>query len=328
MDNLNKKPLISIVFTSYNHREYLRQALDSLVNQTYPNLEIIIIDDCSTDGSQEILKEYEHYQNIDLKLQTKNSGSYVKASNFGASFAKGEYILFAQCDDFAATKQIETLFNEFKKNPSVGVVFSKSYLVDEKGMTFTDDFVGREMSFKRAVNKTGLISGARMKEFLSFSCVIPNLSAALIKRELFERVNGLSDIYLVVADWEFWLDMTEETDFYYVSEPLNYFRQHATTIRSSIKMKTQIIEIFKMFYNHISKNELTPNQKHKLKVGAGAVWFSYFVENKKTWFECFSTVRPEIRKIEKRSLYYLFFGTKKFVWEYINIKWNKSKDKI
>ena len=121
-----------------------------------------------------------------------------------------------------------------------------------------------------------------MNKFFLFSCVIPNLSAALIKRKLFERVNGLSDKYLVVADWEFWLDTTEETDFYYVSEPLNYFRQHATTIRSSIKMKTQIIEIFKMFYNHISKNELTPNQKHKLKVGAGAVWFSYFVENKKT----------------------------------------------
>ena len=322
MDNLNS-PLVSIVFTSYNHREYLKQALDSLVNQTYPNLEIIIIDDCSTDGSQEILKEYEHYDNINLKLETKNSGSYVKASNYGASFAKGEYILFAQCDDFAEANQIETLIKEFEKNPSVGVVFSKSHLVDEKGMVFTDDFMGREKSFKEAVNKTSLISGSKMKEFLSFSCVIPNLSAALIKHSLFKEINGLSEEYLVVADWEFWLDLTEKTDFYYVSQPLNYFRQHATTIRSSIKMKIQIVEIYKMFYNHLFKNELSDIQKRKLKVGAGAVWFSFFVEKKKIWLGCFWGVHSDIKKIEQRNLHYLFLGAKKHVWEYIS---KKTKD--
>lgn len=316
MDNASK-PLVSIVFTSYNHKEYLKQALDSLINQTYPNLEIIIVDDCSTDGSQEILKEYAHFPNIDLKLQTQNSGSYVKASNFGASFAKGEYILFAQCDDFAEADQIEVLLQVFEQNPSVGVVFSKSNLVDENGIVFANDFTGREKSFKKAVKQNGLIKGDKMKEFLSFSCVIPNLSAALIKHDLFKEINGLSDKYLVVADWEFWLDLTEKTDFYYVLRPLNYFRQHATTIRSSIKMKTQIVEIYKMFYNHISKNQLTPIQKHKIKLGAGAVWFSYFVENKKAWFECYSTVHSEIKKIEKSSLYYLFLGTKKQLVEYV-----------
>ena len=136
MDKLSQ-PLVSIVFTSYNHQEYLRQALDSLVNQTYLNTEIIIVDDCSTDGSQEILREYEHYENINLILQKQNSGSYVKASNFGASFAKGEYILFAQCDDFAKANQLEVLLKAFESNPSVGVVFSKSNLVDENGKNHT-----------------------------------------------------------------------------------------------------------------------------------------------------------------------------------------------
>jgi glycosyltransferase involved in cell wall biosynthesis len=322
MDNVSK-PLVSIVFTSYNHQEYLRQAIDSLVNQTYPNIEIIIIDDCSTDGSQDILKEYEHFENINLKLQTKNSGSYVKASNLGASFAKGEYLLFAQCDDFAESNQIETLLQAFENNPSVGVVFSKSNLVDEKGETFADDFYGREKSFKKAVNENGWIQAKKMKEFLSFSCVIPNLSAALIKRNLFEEINGLSEQYLVVADWEFWLDLTEKTDFYYLSQPLNYFRQHATTIRSSIKMKTQIVEIYKMFYNHIYKNQLEPSQINRIKMGAGAVWFSYFVESKKSWLKCFLTVYPEIKKIEKSSLYYLILGVRKHVLEYFFVKTNK-----
>lgn len=313
-------PLVSIVFTSYNHQEYLRQALDSLVNQTYPNIEIIIIDDCSTDGSQEILKEYEHFRNINLKLQTQNSGSYVKASNFGASFANGDYILFAQCDDFAEPTQIEILLKNFESNPSVGVVFSKSHLVNEKGEIFADDFYGREKSFKTAVKENGLIKADKMKEFLSFSCVIPNLSAALIKHDLFKEINGLSDQYLVVADWEFWLDLTEKTDFYYESQPLNYFRQHATTIRSSIKMKTQIVEIYKMFYNHISKYHLELIQENKIKLGAGAVWFSFFVENKESWLKCFLEIKSQIKVLEKNNVYYLFLGAKKHFCEYLNIK--------
>jgi len=321
--NSNNKPLVSIVFTSFNHKEFLKQALDSLVNQTYPNFEVIIVDDCSTDGSQEVLKEYKKFSNIDLKLQNKNSGSYVKASNYGASFAKGEYILFAQCDDFSESNQIETLLKAFKENPTIGVVFSKSHLVDEKGVVFADDFLGRERSFKKAVEKHGLIHGKKMKEFLSFSCVIPNLSAALIKRDLYQEINGFSEKYLVVADWEFWLDLSDLTDFYYVKQPLNYFRQHATTIRSSIKMKTQIIEIYRMFYNHISKNELTQIQKQKIKLGAGAVWFSYFLENKKAWFKCFSEVYPEIKKIENIGIYYLLLGSKKQIIEYMNYKIKK-----
>ncbi len=320
-----KRPLVSIIFTSYNHKEYLKQALDSLINQTYQNLEIIIIDDYSTDGSQEILKQYEHIENITLKLQLQNSGSYVKASNYGAAHAKGDYILFAQCDDFAEVNQIEILLHSLESNPTVGVAFSKSNMVNEAGITYATDFSGRERSFKQAVKDDVLIKGSKMKEFLSFSCVIPNLSAALIRHDLFKQIGGLSENYLVVADWEFWLDLSEKTDFYYVKQPLNYFRQHATTIRSSIKIKTQIIEIYKMFYNHISKNKLTSTQMHQIKIGAGAVWFSYFIENKKAWLECCASVYAEIKQIEKRSLYYLLLGIKKQITEFLYHKIDKNE---
>ncbi len=314
------QPLVSIVFTSFNHKEYLKQALDSLINQSYTNYEIIIVDDCSTDGSQEILLQYEHLEKVSLKLQTINSGSYVKASNYGASFAKGQYLLFAQCDDFAEPNQIEFLVKAFEKNPTVGVVFSKSNLVDKNGVVYANDFTGREREFKAAIKKNALINGLVMKNFLSFSCVIPNLSAALIKHELFKKVNGLSNRYLVVADWAFWLDLTEITDFYYLSDPLNFFRQHPTTIRSSIKIATQIDEIYNLFYGHINQYKLIEIQQNKLKIGAGAVWFSYLVENKKAWLNCFLNVYPKIKAKERWPLYYFFKGTLKHLVEYFFIK--------
>lgn len=317
-----KYPLVSIVFTSYNHQEFLRQALESLVNQTYPNLEIIIIDDCSTDGSQSILKEYEHLENVTLKLSTVNSGSYVRSSNLGASFATGEYIMFAQCDDYAEPNQIEELMKVFYENPSIGVAFSQSNLVNEKGVVLSNDYFGRSLDFKKAVHHNSIIEGEQMRCFLSFSCVIPNLSAAIIRHQLLKDINGISDQFLVVADWEMWLNLSERTRFYYIKKPLNNFRQHATTIRSQIKMKTQIVEVYAMFYNHLNSYHLSKKEKTEIRKGAGAVWFSYFLQNKRTWVNIFGSTISAIKKHEKRPLLFLFLGTKRHVVEFINRKLN------
>ena len=313
-------PLVSIVFTSYNHKEYLKQALDSFVNQTYPNLEIIVIDDYSTDGSQDILLQYEHHDNVSLKLQNHNSGSYVKASNFGAKFASGEYLLFAQCDDFAEPNQIEMLVKAFQSNPTVGVVFSKSNLVDNNGIVFSNDFIGREREFKKSIALIPLLKGSQIQEFLFFSCIIPNLSAAIIKTELYKQIGGLSDKYLVVADWEFWLDLSRKTDFYYIDKALNNFRQHETTIRSSIKMKTQILEIYSMFNRHDIKYKLSNTLKYKMRVGAGAIWFAYFLDDRKVWMQSFSNVYSSIRDLEKYPILFLILGIFKQGKEYYNSK--------
>lgn len=314
MDSAINMPLVSIVFTSYNHKEYLNQALDSLINQTYPNTEIIVIDDCSTDGSQDILKQYDKYQNVTLDLLTKNTGSYVKSSNYGASFAKGEFILFAQCDDFAEKDQIEKLVAALKNNEGVGIAFSKSALVDENGTKFSDDFTNRERKFKEVV-ANGLITGMQMGTFLSFSCVIPNLSAALIQRSLFEEVKGLSDKYLVVADWNLWLELSKKTDFFYINEELNNFRQHATTIRSSVKMKIQIEEIFYMFYKYMDESNLSSAERKIYRIGCGAIWFTYFVENKSLWLKNFWSNYRLIKKYESSPLLYLGMGIKKHLSE-------------
>ncbi len=301
-------PLVSVVFTSYNHIEYLRQALDSLVNQTYNNIELIIVDDCSTDNSQSILKEYDHLPHVTLKLNAKNSGSYVKASNYGASFATGDFLLFAQCDDFAEPTQIERLVSAFSNNESIGVSFCRSSLVNEKGEITGDDFTIREQSFRRLCATDTMISKKEMVSFLSKSCVIPNLSAAMIKRELYSKSGGLSTEYIVAADWAFWLSIATISDFYYITKPLNNFRQHKTTIRSTIKIKKQILEIYQIFYNYINKHELPVNIKREFKVGAGAIWLSYFSQGKLTWFKSFPSVFTETFKLEPLNSYYLILG--------------------
>jgi glycosyltransferase involved in cell wall biosynthesis len=290
-------PLVSIVFTSYNHREYLQQALDSLVMQTYPNLEIIIIDDCSTDGSQEILKQYQHHDNIHLKLQSINSGSYVKASNYGAGFASGEYINFAQCDDFSDPNQIEKLVLKALEFPEVGVVYSKSHLVDSEGFIISNDYCIREYSFRKKCRNDSFISGDLMFDFLTYSCVIPNLSSALIKRDIFIAVGGLSLKYKVASDWAMWLELSFLTNFYYISKPLNYFRQHPTTIRNTIKFEHQVMELFEIFYDLVKSKNLLIRKRRYLFIGANIVWISGMISS----FEVFKNT---FKGINQRSIKY------------------------
>lgn len=307
--NNRSTPLVSVVFTSYNHKEYVKQALDSIVNQTYQNIEIIVIDDCSTDGSQEILRQYQSNPKIFTHLLDKNTGSYVKSSNYGASLAKGEYLLFAQCDDYAEPTQVETLVNAIENSQTAGVCFCRSNLIDAKGKVFDNDFRVREKSFRELCATNAFINKKQMRRFLSKSCVIPNLSAALIKRELYLKINGIPSEYLVAADWAFWLELSEHTDFFYIATALNNFRQHNTTIRNTVKIKRQILEIYSIFYKHIGKYQLEPEASKPMRIGAASIWIAYFSQGPKSWIYSFPSLLKTIFVYERNIIWYLFVGT-------------------
>jgi glycosyltransferase involved in cell wall biosynthesis len=307
VNNLNL-PLVSIVFTSYNHQVFVRQAIDSLLSQTYQNFELIIVDDNSTDSSQDIIKEYQHVKNIKLLLRESNSGSYVKASNYGAGYANGKYILFAQCDDFAEPTQLQKLVNAFEKNSDIGVSFCRSNLIDKDGIVFDNDYRIREKLFRTLCINDTIIHRQLMRHFLSRSCVIPNLSAALIERELYLSTGGLSEDYLVAADWAFWLDLSEKCNFSYIAEPLNNFRQHDTTIRNTVKIKRQILEIYTIFYKHINKYKLSAKIGRTMRIGAATVWLSYLNHNIKAWVYSFPSLFKSTFKYEKNILFYLIIG--------------------
>ncbi|PSL48938.1 glycosyltransferase involved in cell wall biosynthesis [Chitinophaga niastensis] len=310
--------LVSVVFTSYNHVEYLEQALNSILEQTYSNLELIIVDDCSTDGSRDVLKKYTDHPKVSLHLLEKNTGSYVKASNYGVKYAKGTYLLFAQCDDFAAPAQIEKLVNAITQHKGLGVAYSKSNLVDEKGAVFANDYDGREKSFRVKCSQDSVITGQEMTDFLFYSCVIPNLSAALIKRELYTGDAVLSEKYLVAADWSLWLEMAQKTDFYYLNEPLNNFRQHATTIRNQVKLTTQVMEIYQIFYNYGARYPLSAGSRRKMKSGAGGTWGWYYFNSPGIWIKSFASLFRKTFSFEKMNLLFLASGTLKIVKEHFS----------
>ena len=119
--------LVSIIMASYNHADYLTGRMDSLICQTYENIEIIVIDDCSTDNSLDILRKYQDHKKVRLIIREANGG-WINVFNQGIELSKGEFILFANCDDECDPEMIAYLVQSMSTNPSAGVSSSQIVL--------------------------------------------------------------------------------------------------------------------------------------------------------------------------------------------------------
>ncbi len=262
---------VSLVVASYNHADFLSRRMDSLVSQTYPDIEILVIDDKSPDHSVEILRRYEANPKVRLILREQNGG-WVTVSNQGVDLSSGEYVLFANCDDDCDSRMIERLVDALQRNPSAGVAYCRSLMVDENDRVLGDDFTIRETAFRKRCAVDTLLSGAEATRFLLHSCVIPNLSAALFRRECFYRVGKLSDDYRVCCDWDLFFRVAAQYDIAYLSEPLNRFRQHRQTIRSVTKDKVVYEEYFRLLFGEIARLDLSFRERTRYRMHIMYLW--------------------------------------------------------
>lgn len=133
------KPKISVVMSVYNGEKYLNKSMDSILNQTFKDFEFIIIDDCSTDKSYQIL---ERYRNSDTRIKlirkNKNIGvkGFIKNLNLGIKEARGQYIARMDQDDIAELNRLEKQYNFLVENPDTYIVGSNLALIDEEGALF------------------------------------------------------------------------------------------------------------------------------------------------------------------------------------------------
>lgn len=276
MSDVVKSGLVSIVVASYNHAEYLEQRMDSLINQTYQNIEILVIDDCSTDNSVAVLRSYESHPKVRLIIREKNGG-WVAVSNQGVEISSGEFIIFANCDDACKPQLIERLVKVMYENPSAGISFCRSLMIDEDGNLLGDDYEVREKSFKMRCSNDVLLKQKEVNRFLLHSCVIPNLSAALFRRESYKTAGGLTSAYRVCSDWALFFKVVENYDVAYVAQPLNEFRQHKTTIRSSTKERILYEEIIGLLLTEITLLDLTFKEHIKYRLDVMYLWSSHIL---------------------------------------------------
>ena len=121
-------PQVSVIVPNYNHAPYLRQRLDSIFNQTFQDFEVIILDDCSTDNSKEVIEEYRNRSQVSHVVYNEtNSGSPFKQWAKGFDLAQGEYIWIAESDDWAELNFLEKMFRILEKDDSLALAFCESF---------------------------------------------------------------------------------------------------------------------------------------------------------------------------------------------------------
>jgi glycosyltransferase involved in cell wall biosynthesis len=235
---------------NYNHCSFLKERVDSILNQTYKDFELIILDDCSTDNSKEIIEQYRnHSQIINIIYNRLNSGNTFFQWNKGIQLAKGDYIWFAESDDYADPDFLEKVVPLFESGDNIGLVFCNSLLVDANGTIRgnTSNWTEEYAQMQDAA-KTTLFNGYRFcQEHLFLLNRIPNASAVLFRNELVKNNPDWIDSTLKNSgDWKLWLNIALTSNVVWLNEDLNYFRIHDKNVTSSLPLlKSEAIKIIK-----------------------------------------------------------------------------------
>ncbi len=224
--------MVSVIIPNYNHVRFLKQRMNSVLNQTYQDFEIIILDDCSTDKSRDIIETYRDHPKVShIVYNEKNSGSTFKQWNKGIALAQGTYIWIAESDDVADKEFLQTLVPYVTGNKQLSVVYAQSYELNEKDevtgswLSWTDDLDPHQFLENFVMN--GLIY---IDRFLIHRNTIPNASGVVFKKNSYLQVGGADETIKNCSDWLFWMKMLLSSDVAFVAKPLNYFRYHEGSV--------------------------------------------------------------------------------------------------
>ncbi len=226
--------LVSIIINCHNGEKYLHESLNSVINQTYKNWELIFFDNLSTDKSKKILEEFK-----DRRIKYFKSEKFVnlyEARNLAVEKCSGNFISFLDTDDVWTKNRIEQQIRFYDKNKSYDFIFSNCYIYDEEKKT------------EKLYIKEKIPNGKITQELLNNYKV--GLLTILVKRELFKD-NHFNPNYNIIGDFDFVLKLSLSTKFAYIDEPLARYRRHNKNF-SKINFSSYVTEM---------KNWINENKK-------------------------------------------------------------------
>jgi glycosyltransferase involved in cell wall biosynthesis len=225
-------PKVSVVIPAYNKAELTRRTVDSVLRQTYPNLEIIVVDDGSKDDTRQAMLSY---GNKIIYLHKSNGGA-CSARNEGIRNASGEYIAFLDCDDLYLPDKIELCVRYLDHHPVVGFVHTSAYFIDGK------DKVLSRYSHPRSLRHDDATKRLILKNFICNSTVVA-------RKECIDKAGYFDESIFVPADWDMWLRMSETAEVGYIDSPLTMYRvtDNYTFNKLDEAQKEELIVIEKFF---------------------------------------------------------------------------------
>lgn len=214
----NQLPLVSVAIITYNQKEYLKECIESVLEQDYDNIEIVVADDCSTDGTQQMLEEYDRkYPNkFVLKLSDKNQG-ITKNSNLAHFACSGKYIAWMGGDDLMLPEKIKKQVEYMEKNPECTICYHNLEV------------------FQSETNKTLYYFNEKYKYigdvYASIKYGTFNGACSTMARKDKTPKHGFNELIPVASDWLYWVESLHNGGtITYIDEILGRYRRHDNNI--------------------------------------------------------------------------------------------------
>ncbi len=281
---------IAAIIPNYNYADFIIERIDSVLFQTYPISELVILDDASPDNSvevienkiKEITKEYPKIKVKFLKNEKNSGGCVFSQWQKGLKEVESEYFWIAEADDSADAHFLETAMEKFKERPNTVLFFSDSYRINQKNEVTShtcSDWADMWKSgrYKKDFYNSGL---DEIKNYLSGTNPILNVSSVVWKNspelpKIFEEAKK----YKVAGDWYIYSRVLENGDIAYSAKQLNYYRKHDKGSASTVvKLNIEYGEVTTVQNRIIEKYNLGPEQIEWAKVRRRGMGF---VENPK-----------------------------------------------
>jgi glycosyltransferase involved in cell wall biosynthesis len=242
-------PKVSVIVPNYNHARYLPQRIDSILNQTFADFELLILDDMSPDSSREVIERYRQDPRVRIEYNTTNSGSTYLQWRKGLALTSAEYVWIAESDDFADKDLLGSLVARLDAHPQAGLAVADSTIVDENNKVL--GVHGRDL---RIEGPFGAYTMPAIREdFVQLGrdyCrdhmipwnTIPNASGVLFRRSALAAIGGPATDLRLCGDWYTYCKILMQFDICREARALNYFRTHTSNVRSRTKTMLYMME--------------------------------------------------------------------------------------
>lgn len=190
-------PLVSVIAVCYNHSKYLEETLDSILNQTHENIELVIIDSNSPDNSVEVIEGWIERNEVDCAFIKRTSPFNISQNlNFGIEVSIGEYIQVIATDDILVANKIEKQVAILESKVDFEATFTNSAIIDENSKITSSLYSNENFIYRASINCT-------FKNIIKDRCFLL-LQSCLLKRNIFDKI-GLFNEELLIEDWDFFL---------------------------------------------------------------------------------------------------------------------------
>ena len=233
-------PHLSILLQTYNQAPYLAASIESILTQTHQDFELLVVDDCSTDDTPSVLRQYQDRGRVTVIRNQQNLGQH-RSTNLHMEKLHGEFILFASGDDIYYPRFLELTSRTLAAHPQAGIVHVNGHVIDQGGTQrgLLSEERSLSVEARQLLSTECVLQGNKLLPLLLRQPLIPTHSGCVVRRGSIEKAGPFDESLPQAGDWDMWLRIALHDDIAYLSEPLMGWRRHPDSASATMQTSGQ-----------------------------------------------------------------------------------------